>query len=69
MPGGSVEFNEKIEDAIIREIIEEHDFVIEPIELLCVTNHILKEEGQHWVSPSFICKIKTEICVKCSKFM
>ncbi len=59
MPGGGVEFNETLEDAAVREIMEEHGFIIEPIELLGVTNHILKDEGQHWVAPSFISKIKS----------
>lgn len=57
-PGGSVEFGEKLEDAIAREIKEEHDFLIEAIELLEVCNHIIPEENQHWVSPTFICKVK-----------
>ena len=55
-PGGSVEFGEKIEDAIKREIKEEFDMDIEVLELLDVCNHIIKDEGQHWVSPSFIAR-------------
>jgi len=55
-PGGGVRFGEKCADAVKREIKEEHDFEIEVIELLEVVNHILKEEGQHWVSPSFVAK-------------
>ena len=55
-PGGSVDFGEKCEEAIIREIKEEHDMDIEVVELLEVVNHIIPEEGQHWVSPSFIAK-------------
>lgn len=53
-PGGSVEFGETCEDAIKREIKEEFDFDIEVIELLEVIDHIIREEGQHWVSPSWI---------------
>ncbi len=55
-PGGSVEFGETCEAAIIREIKEEFAIDIELIELLCVVNHILPEEKQHWVSPAFIAK-------------
>lgn len=55
-PGGSVEFGEKLEDAAKREIKEEFDIDIEIIELFEVVNHILPEERQHWVSPSFIAR-------------
>ena len=55
-PGGSVEFGEKCEDAIVREIKEEFDIDIEIIEMLEVVDHILIREGQHWVSPTFIAK-------------
>lgn len=58
-PGGSVEFGEKCEDAVIREIKEEYGFKIEIIELLEVVNHILPAEKQHWVSPTFIAKYKS----------
>lgn len=58
-PGGSVEFGERVEDAIVREIFEEHSIEIEVIELLEVCNHIILEENQHWVSPSFIARHKS----------
>jgi mutator protein MutT len=58
IPGGSVEFNETLEDAIKREIKEEHGVEIEVQELLGVFSHIIKKENQHWVSPTYICKIK-----------
>ncbi len=55
-PGGSVEFGEKCEEAIKREIREEYDFDIEVLELLEVVNHIILDENQHWVSPSYVAK-------------
>jgi 8-oxo-dGTP diphosphatase len=55
-PGGTVEFGESIEDTVIREFKEEVDIEIELVELLNVVNHILPEEGQHWVSPVYIAK-------------
>ncbi|MBI4926168.1 MAG: NUDIX domain-containing protein [Anaerolineae bacterium] len=58
-PGGSVEFNERLEDAIKREIFEEYGIEIEVLELFNVVDHILTDEGQHWVSPSYICRIRT----------
>src|SRR3989338_1151503 len=58
-PGGSFELWETLEDTIIREMMEEYGFEIEIIELLCVTNHMIPDEKQHWVAPAFICKIRS----------
>jgi len=58
-PGGSVEFGEKIEDAILREIREEVGVDIELLRLLVVTSHIMPEEGQHWVPATYLAKIKS----------
>jgi len=57
-PGGSVEFGETLENALVREIREEYGFVIDVLQLLDVVNHILPEEKQHWVSPSYLCRYK-----------
>jgi len=57
IPGGSVEFGETFEQAIKREIKEEHDIEIEIIELLGICDHIIPDEHQHWVSPTYICRI------------
>ncbi len=56
-PGGTVEFGEKIEDAIKREIKEEFGVDIELIKFLGFTNHIIKEENQHWLSVSYLARI------------
>ena len=57
-PGGAVEFNETLKDTILREVKEELDIEIEIIELLGIADDILPFEKQHWVAPSFLCKIK-----------
>lgn len=55
-PGGKVEFGDTLEDTIIREFQEEYGMTIEIIRLLSVDSHILPDEGQHWVSPTYIAR-------------
>lgn len=43
---------EALKAALVREIAEEYGVTIEAVAMLTVTDHILPEEGQHWVSPS-----------------
>lgn len=70
-PGGSVEFGETLAAALRREIYEEFGIRIAVGELLDVVDHLLPDEGQHWVSPTFLCTItdgEPQICEpkKCS---
>ena len=43
--------------AIAREVREEYGIEIEVLGLLDVVNHLIPEERQHWVSPTFLCRI------------
>ncbi|HEX5000289.1 MAG TPA: NUDIX domain-containing protein [Terriglobia bacterium] len=53
LPGGRVEFMERIEDALKRELQEELGIDVAVESLLCVTNHIIPSEETHWVSPAY----------------
>jgi len=55
--GGAVEFGETIDQAVERELKEELGIECEIVRLLGVTDHIVPEEGVHWVSPVFLAKI------------
>jgi 8-oxo-dGTP diphosphatase len=72
-PGGKVEFGEKLAEAVAREFLEEYGILIQVGELLSVDDHILPDEKQHWVSPTFLAKLvsgEPEIkeAGKCSAF-
>ena len=55
-PGGSVEYGERLADAVKREFYEEYGMVIEVNALLGVDDHILPDEEQHWISPTYIAR-------------
>src|SRR5579872_7448722 len=52
LPGGKVEFLERVEDAVLREIKEEIGVELALGPLLCVTE-MIGTDGQHWLSPIY----------------
>lgn len=57
IPGGKVEMFETFEEAIKREVKEEIGVDVQVVCELGICDHIIRNEGKHWVSPSFLCKI------------
>lgn len=57
IPGGALEYGETLQQALLREVKEELDIDIAIDELLQVCDHLLPDEHQHWVSPTFLCHI------------
>jgi 8-oxo-dGTP diphosphatase len=52
--GGKVGYLETLEQCAVRETREEVGVEIRLVHLLCVTDHHLPHEGQHWVSPAYL---------------
>ena len=55
--GGKVDFLETLDQCAIREAREEAGVEVEIVRLLCVTDHVLPGEGQHWVAPAYLGRI------------
>ena len=55
--GGKVDFLEPLEACAIREAREEAGVQVELMQLLCVTDHVLPGEEQHWVAPAYLGRV------------
>jgi 8-oxo-dGTP diphosphatase len=55
--GGKLDYFEPLETCAIREAFEEVGVRIAIERLLCVTDHCLPAEGQHWVAPAYLGRI------------
>jgi len=63
--GGKVDFLETLEQCAIREAREEVGLEIRLRSLLCVTDHCLPGENQHWVSPAYLGQILAGEATNC----
>jgi len=52
-----VDFLETLDQCAIREAREEAGVEVEILRILCVTEHVLPGEGQHWVAPAYLGRI------------
>lgn len=57
IPGGGIELGETQEEALKREVMEEVGIEVEPVELLSVYDNIIPADKQHWIAPTYLCKI------------
>ncbi len=55
--GGKLDFLETLEECAVREAREEVGVDVAIQSLLCVTDHCLPQEDQHWVSPAYLARI------------
>jgi 8-oxo-dGTP diphosphatase len=63
--GGKLDFLETLEQCAVRETFEEVGAAISIDSLLCVTDHLVPAEGQHWVSPAFLARVSSRDTRNC----
>lgn len=63
--GGKLEYLETLHDCALREALEEVGVSISIEGLLCVTDHLLPEESQHWVSPAYLGRVASGRAKNC----
>src|ERR1700756_4232713 len=55
--GGKLDYLETLHECAVRETLEEVGLHVSIEALLCVTDHLLPQEGQHWVSPAYLGRV------------
>ena len=64
-PGGGMDFGDSFTETLKREMKEEHGVDVEIIDLLEFTSHFIPEDKEHWVGPTYRCRIisgEPQIC-------
>ncbi|OGE30979.1 hypothetical protein A2631_04840 [Candidatus Daviesbacteria bacterium RIFCSPHIGHO2_01_FULL_44_29] len=59
VPGGSMHFDETMEETVRREMLEEYGIEIEIIKQLSAEDHVIPEEKQHWIAVTYLAKLKS----------
>jgi 8-oxo-dGTP diphosphatase len=55
--GGKLDYLETLEECAVREAREEVGLDVSVEALVCVTDHRLPQESQHWVSPAYLGRV------------
>jgi len=63
--GGKLEYLETLHDCALREALEEVGVQVSIEGLLCVTDHLLPQESQHWVSPAYLGRVASGRAKNC----
>ena len=63
--GGKLDFLETLEECAAREAREEVGVEVSIQSLLCVTDHCLPQENQHWVSPAYLARVQAGSARNC----
>ncbi len=58
VPGGGVDFGERLQDAVVREIREEYGVKLEIIEQWPASDHFIPAEKQHWAATTFLARLE-----------
>jgi 8-oxo-dGTP diphosphatase len=63
--GGKLDYLETLEACAVREAREEVGLDVQIDMLLCVTDHLLPQENQHWVSPAYLGRVSGGLAKNC----
>jgi 8-oxo-dGTP diphosphatase len=63
--GGKLDYLETLQECAVREALEEVGVTVAIETLLCVTDHLLPLEHQHWVSPAYLGRVLSGQATNC----